>query len=491
MIKNIITATPILFSLLFVGIFAFPERVSALPAFTRAHNVECTTCHTIFPELNEYGEAFLKNGYVFFGTDKKKSAEKIKATSSTLVAKPAVAPVADNVVKGAGDADLLNKLKAGTMISADAPETAAVPAQAVDDGRMKSEGLLISGIPEQLPISFTANIHGSYDRNAVNEFDFSTRTLKLNAGGNFKEKVGFFGTYILYTENSAGISNTSQTPTNMTGKDDIVELFIIGRHIFDTPINIKVGRFQPKLGLWKSNNKLSITNSYDTYAYTVGSSYFRIEQPQDAIEANMIFGTRLFFAGGVVNRKEQNTKEWYLHTSVKVGGADYLVNEPEIDLNKEETVFDFLTLTVGGYGYVGTNGDPNTVAGATPRQNDFYRAGVDIDLIYKLYRLKMSGVVGNDDNPDLTYTLPEVKSYVTAIEGQYTIQQNLIAALRFEYQDDGTNIVRRYIPTIAYAPIENLKVVAEYKHESGTSYKSAATTEIDNKIGTLGVTFGF
>jgi hypothetical protein len=277
----------------------------------------------------------------------------------------------------------------------------------------------------------------------------------------------------------------------MTGKDDIVELFIIGRHIFDTPINIKVGRFQPKLGLWKSNNKLSITNPYDTYSYTVGSSSFRIDQPQDAIEANMIFGKRLFLAGGVVNRKNQNTKEWYLHTSVKVGGADYLVNEPEIDLNKEESVFDFLTLTVGGYGYVGTNGDPNTVAGVTPRQNDFYRAGVDIDLVYKLYRLKMSGVMGNDDNPDLTYTLPEVKSYVTAIEGQYTIQQNLIAALRFEYQDDGTNIVRRYIPTIAYAPIENLKVVAEYKQESGTSYKSTGTTEIDNKIGTLAVTFGF
>jgi hypothetical protein len=36
----------------------------AIPAFSRAHKVECTTCHTIAPELNEYGEAFLKNSYV-------------------------------------------------------------------------------------------------------------------------------------------------------------------------------------------------------------------------------------------------------------------------------------------------------------------------------------------------------------------------------------------------------------------------------------------
>ncbi len=471
----------------------------AIPAFTRANKVECSTCHTIFPELNEYGEAFLKNGYVYFGKGKKKTAEKTKAVPSAVEAKPAAVPGTETGVKGAGDADLLNKLKAGTMLSADAPAAAASPVQATASdlnqsttaGELKSEGISIAGIPEQLPISFTANIHGTYDRNAVNEFDFSTRTLKLNAGGNFKGKAGFFGTYLLYTENASGMTNTSQVPTNMTGKNDIGELFLVWRHILDSPINIKVGRFQPKLGLWKSTNKLSITNSYDTYAYTVGSSLFKLEQPQDAIEANMIFAKRLFMAGGVVNRKNQNTKEWYVHTSVKVGGADYLTNEPEIDLDKEESIFDFLTLTVGGYGYIGTNGDPNTVAGVTPRQNEFYRAGVDIDLLYKLFRLKLSGVTGKDDNADLTYSLPAVKTYVTAIEGQYTIQQNLIGSLRFEYQDDGINIVRRVIPTVAYAPIENLKVVAEYKHEYGTSYKSSGNTEIANKIGTLGVTFSF
>lgn len=471
----------------------------AIPAFTRANNVECSTCHTIFPELNEYGEAFLKNGYVYFGKGKKMITEKPKAPSAAET-KPQTAPVADGVVvKGDGDAELLNKLKAGMMISSDAPVTVASPAQkaeaenshAAAGGEAKQEGIALSGIPEYLPISFTANINGTYNNNQPNEYDLSTRALKLNAGGNFKEKVGFFGTYVVYTENSTGITNTSQTPTNMTGKDDIGELFLIWRNALETPINIKVGRFQPKLGLWKSNNKLSITNSYATYAYTVGSSLFKLEQPQDAVEANMIFANRLFVAGGVVNRKDQNTKEWYVHTSVKVGGADYVANEPEIDLNKEESVFDFLTLTVGGYGYVGTNGDPNTVAGVTPRQNDYYRAGVDVDLLYKLFRLKLSGVMGNDDNPALSFSQPPVKTYVAAVEGEYTVQQNLIGSLRFEYQDDGVNVVRRFIPTIAYAPIENLKVAAEYKHEYGISYKSTGNSEIANKIGTLGVTFSF
>jgi hypothetical protein len=205
----------------------------------------------------------------------------------------------------------------------------------------------------------------------------------------------------------------------------------------------------------------------------------------------MLYGKRLFFACGVVNPKNQNTKEYYLHSSVKFGGADYLTNEPEIDLNKEESIFDYLTVTIGGYGYVGRNGDPNTVAGVTPRFNDFYRAGGDLDLLYKLVRLKVSGVVGSDDNPALNNSLPTVKTYVFAAEGEYTFLLNLIGSFRYEYQDDGVSLVDRYIPTLAYSPLENLKIVAEYKHEKGTTWKATGKTDFTNEIGTLGVTFSF
>jgi hypothetical protein len=116
---------------------------------------------------------------------------------------------------------------------------------------------------------------------------------------------------------------------------------------------------------------------------------------------------------------------------------------------------------------------------------------MDIDLLYKLFRLKLSGVMGNDDNPALTYTEPEVKTYVAAIEGDYAFQQNLIGSFRFEYQDDGTSILRRYIPTLAYSPIENVKFVAEYKHEWGVTYSSSGNKWPENRIGTLGAMFAF
>ncbi|MGD0585748.1 MAG: hypothetical protein ABSA86_08230 [Oryzomonas sp.] len=470
----------------------------AIPAFSRTYKVECSTCHTIYPELNEYGEAFLKNSYVYFGKSRNAAKEK-EAAAPAEPAKPAAA-VTD--VKGEGDADKLSKLKAGAMgaSGATAPEPAAEatsPANgAAGGGEAKSEGLLLAGIPELLPISFTASVQGTYNRNQANELDLSSRVLKLNAGGNFREKVAFFATYVAYSENTSNIINTNTTSTTPANNStNINEMYVIWRHAFDTPINFRVGRMEPKLCLWKSNNKLSVTNSFAPYSYTVGVSEFAIQQPQDALEANAVLGNRFFIAGGVVNRKFQNTKEGYGHISYKFGGADYLANEPEVDLAKEESIFDFLAVTVGAYGYYGKNGTPNTTPGIALIQNTYYRSGVDMDIIYKLFRLRLAGVLGDDDNSNLSAVAPvEVKSYVAAVEGEYTFLKNLIGAFRFEYQDDGRGLVRRYIPTLAYSPLENVKVVLEYKHENATSYLSPGSLvaqDFINRVGTLDVTFSF
>lgn len=73
--QSIITSLSLYF---IVSAIVAATDAHAIPAFTRANNVECSTCHTIFPELNEYGEAFLKNGYVYFGKVKNKTTEKSK-----------------------------------------------------------------------------------------------------------------------------------------------------------------------------------------------------------------------------------------------------------------------------------------------------------------------------------------------------------------------------------------------------------------------------
>src|SRR5690349_11287508 len=36
-----------------------------IPAFARKYQTSCATCHNNFPELNDFGEAFKKNGFKF------------------------------------------------------------------------------------------------------------------------------------------------------------------------------------------------------------------------------------------------------------------------------------------------------------------------------------------------------------------------------------------------------------------------------------------
>ena len=40
-----------------------------VPAFARKYGTSCLTCHTVYPKLNPFGEAFRRNGYRFPGVD--------------------------------------------------------------------------------------------------------------------------------------------------------------------------------------------------------------------------------------------------------------------------------------------------------------------------------------------------------------------------------------------------------------------------------------
>src|ERR1700681_1662101 len=44
---------------------ALVPKTSAIPAFSRKYGTSCTTCHNNYPELNDFGLAFKKNGFKF------------------------------------------------------------------------------------------------------------------------------------------------------------------------------------------------------------------------------------------------------------------------------------------------------------------------------------------------------------------------------------------------------------------------------------------
>ncbi|HZZ84987.1 MAG TPA: hypothetical protein VFE30_10655 [Anaeromyxobacteraceae bacterium] len=51
------------------GALLVPNSAHAIPAFARKYGTSCATCHTVYPKLTPFGEAFRRNGYRFPGID--------------------------------------------------------------------------------------------------------------------------------------------------------------------------------------------------------------------------------------------------------------------------------------------------------------------------------------------------------------------------------------------------------------------------------------
>src|SRR5690348_1852091 len=51
--------------IMLVAALVRPQKAEAIPAFARKYNTSCTTCHTDFPKLNDFGKAFKDAGFKF------------------------------------------------------------------------------------------------------------------------------------------------------------------------------------------------------------------------------------------------------------------------------------------------------------------------------------------------------------------------------------------------------------------------------------------
>ena len=56
-------------ALIVLGLLLVAPNAQAIPAFARKYETSCLTCHTVYPKLNPFGEAFRRNGYRFPGID--------------------------------------------------------------------------------------------------------------------------------------------------------------------------------------------------------------------------------------------------------------------------------------------------------------------------------------------------------------------------------------------------------------------------------------
>jgi len=80
----------ILWGLTFASILIFSNESFAIPSFARQTNLPCSSCHTIFPELNAFGRMFKLNGYTLIGTETLKVSDSSDNVSLNLLKTPPV-----------------------------------------------------------------------------------------------------------------------------------------------------------------------------------------------------------------------------------------------------------------------------------------------------------------------------------------------------------------------------------------------------------------
>jgi hypothetical protein len=68
----------------FVVYFASVREAGAVPSFARKYQTSCQTCHTVFPVLNPFGEAFRRDGYRFPSSSGSEDSDTVKSNMIAL-----------------------------------------------------------------------------------------------------------------------------------------------------------------------------------------------------------------------------------------------------------------------------------------------------------------------------------------------------------------------------------------------------------------------
>lgn len=270
------------------------SRAEAIPAFSREIKTECTTCHTVFPQLNEFGQAFEKNGFVWPGAVPK--SKKVKVTQT-------------------------------------------------EEERKSAEYIMLSGIPAVVPLSASLSASYLYDDTKEDDFDMKRFNVEIFGGGAFGgDRIGFW-----FNE---GLGNQDTKPTNSLGGPS--QVFFVARHPLGVPAHLKAGRFSPDLSLWKttlSGRLISAGASVGGFSLTGAQSGLEVST---ILGSRVLAVVGVNDRNNSSEEKApRSVNDYYGRVSVKFGGADYHGKEPDVDLDKD-SVWDYLSVSVNAFGYNGS-----------------------------------------------------------------------------------------------------------------------------------------
>ena len=415
------------------GVTFAASRAWAIPSFSRKYGTSCQTCHTVYPKLNPFGEAFRRNGFRFPGTD----SDYVREARITL-----------------GE----------------------------DKGRKEFPKATWPGtLPASVPLSFGVNgaatIHPDVHSGAAKADNGTVISVKdlvgeahIWAGGSFSERITFFGELVVSTEPSVALEHAIVLFT------DIFKL----KHA----INLVVGKTAANLTGFGAHSSYVADGSMPGLAVTslFGGTSDAWVLPGNAtgIEVNGVIGGHFMYAAGYnagTNVDVRNSQNVYANAGFKLGGMR-LDGEPSGFVGNAERPWEETALTLDAFFYRSSSrfstpsADP-TVATDVVLNDSAISFGANVRGQWRSLELN-SGVYQERHNHVLADGTA-VNALAQYNELSYVIWPWLVPAFRVEYVrlDVGaggpTLYEWRFTPGIAALILQNLKVTlaAQFEYAQG------------------------
>ncbi len=420
----------------------------AIPYFARKYETACSTCHNNFPELNDFGEAFKKNGWKF------------PKDEDTYVKQPPI---------------LLG-----------APAQKQVFPKAIYPGE----------IPATIPISFRFSGFLTYNSKqppAVTQTSgfvprtdlFAPNTFTTIAAGTLGDSFSFWVDDDLSSGGSGAEGGLG---------DGYLRFNNLGHYIGlpQNALNLRFGQFE--LDLPFSQARTVNPTDYDVYdqASTAGAlgttnNPFDFGTDQRGFEIggypnNGNFGWSVSLVNGSNDVAPlRNSKDVYVRISQRFNLERDASVRKEVQAAGQSGPRDHTSIRVGGFYYYGRN-DLNTdftlFPGFGTIREPFYRVGGDLRFKYRnleIYGLMMHGrdqnLIPDEDTGFLLHGTPITFTGGFA-EAEYWIYPWLIAIMRYDavnspadFQNGLSRLTtrNRFSPGVQVLIRGNIKTVFEYQ----------------------------
>jgi hypothetical protein len=360
--------------------------ITAIPAFARKYETSCVTCHTGYPKLNAFGEAYRLNGYQYPEDDADQTKDE------------------------------------PTSLGSDAYK------------RVFPNAVWPSHIPGKPPLAIRVSTGFNYDKNEEIKSSFESPSLNLMAAGTMGENIGFYAGAHLFEEGEIGSIDRAFI--------QISSLF--SEKLGDYALNLRIGQFIPNVVPFANHRSLSLTPyAFNTYAATSegfvvghahGNEAFGIETFQLGAELSGVIKHRFRWGTGLVNgsgpgEETNSAKDGYFRAAYKFGGMGFDGYGGAADESGRNWVDNSVTL--GGFAYIGSSDNDGT---SGPNDLKRERFGADLNIWYANTNLFGGWITGLDEVMEGT-SLTEMKYDLVFVEANQIIYPWLIGLARYERAD--------------------------------------------------------